>query len=242
MRAGVGVNAVVRCEEVRFSFRRGFTLGPLSLTLTQGITCLVGANGAGKSTLFSLLVGIQRPQSGSIRIEGTGSVGFLPQSPDLPEHATCGDFLHHVAWLQGVPGRQRAEAVATALGRVDLTDRARTSIGSLSGGMARRVGIAQAIVHDPDVLLLDEPTVGLDPIQRLGVRAALKDVASGRVVVVSTHLVEDVRGLAERVLLMSEGRLVFDGDVPALERKAAPGAPGETELERALATLMAGPA
>ena len=231
---GVAVN------NLSFRYRHGFLLGPFSTEIGAGVTCLVGANGAGKSTLFRLLAGLQKPSTGRVTLLGSGAVGYLPQSPDLPRGATCTEFLTHVAWLQGVPRPLRADAVGRALESVDLTTRADSRIRTLSGGMARRLGIAQALVHDPDVVLLDEPTVGLDPVQRIAVREILEKVAVDRAVIVSTHLVEDVRGLASRVLVLSEGELVFDGDIPELEGRAHASAPGETPLERAMATLISG--
>lgn len=230
------------CQDVRYSYRKGFTLGPLSVSLGTGVTCLVGANGAGKTTLFGLLAGLAEPQHGSVDVNPGRSIGFLPQAPELPGHATCAQFLHHVAWLQGVPSSDRGTAVADALRRADLVEQAKARIKTLSGGMQRRLGIAQAMVHDPAVVLLDEPTAGLDPVQRLAARSMLTSSATNRVVIVSTHLVEDVRGLADRILLLVDGGLAFDGTVNELEGLASPDAPGETDLERAMSTLIVGPA
>lgn len=104
--------------------------------------------------------------------------------------------------------------------------------------MRRRLGIAHAIVHDPAIVLLDEPTVGLDPVQRVSLRKTIDTVSRNRVVLVSTHLVEDIRGLADRVIILNNGGVVYDGDISTLEKRAAPGAPGDTDLERAIASLM----
>jgi ABC-2 type transport system ATP-binding protein len=231
----------VVCEAMTKSYWGGFTLGPLTLQITNGVTCLVGANGAGKSTFFRLVAGADRPTSGTVRLSsdrGRAAVGYLPQEPALPSTATCEDFLHYVAWLQRVPARDRAEAVARALTRVGLSDQQRRPIRGLSGGMRRRVGIAHALVHDPVLLLLDEPTVGLDPLQRIGLRETINAISNKRVVIVSTHLVEDVRGLADRVIVLHDGAVVYDGDLAGLEKQAKPDAPGDTNLERAVATLM----
>ncbi|WP_351230925.1 ATP-binding cassette domain-containing protein [Streptomyces sp. NPDC002133] len=228
------------CEELVKDHGGGFQLGPLSLDLAEGLTCLVGPNGAGKSTFFRLAAGIEKPTTGTIALQaGDGEkLGYLPQDPDLPRGATCEDFLHYVAWVHRIPAQQRSETVTRVLAHTNLADRRTSKIRTLSGGMSRRLGIAQALIHDPALLLLDEPTVGLDPRQRIALRETIASAARGRIVIVSTHLVEDIRGLADRVIVLNEGAVIFDGDVPALEGKATPDAPGDTDLERAIATLM----
>ena len=222
---------------------RSFTLGPLDFTVGPGVTCLVGANGAGKSTLFQLAAGVDRPNAGKLSITGSDSsprLGYLPQDPQLPMGATCEQFLWYVAWLQRVPKRTRAAAVDQSLASVDLDRLRHERIKNLSGGQRRRLGIAHALVHGPELLLLDEPTVGLDPRQRAELRETIRLVGSECIALVSTHLVEDVRSLAHRVLVLNEGVLVFDGTVPELERLASADAPGDTDLERSLSTLMDG--
>ncbi|MFI9297569.1 ATP-binding cassette domain-containing protein [Streptomyces gardneri] len=233
---------LLRCHDVTKDHGGSFRLGPVSLEITSGVTCLVGPNGAGKSTFFRLAAGLEKPTSGTLALEGGGpskaSIGYLPQDPELPRGATCEEFLHYVAWVHKVPGAKRATAVSEALALTNLTDRRTAKARTLSGGMARRLGIAQALIHDPALILLDEPTVGLDPRQRIALRETVAKAALGRIVIVSTHLVEDIRGLADRVIVLSAGSVVFDGDVPALEEHAQPDAPGDTDLERAIATLM----
>ncbi|MFF8837908.1 ATP-binding cassette domain-containing protein [Streptomyces sp. NPDC015130] len=233
---------LLRCHDVTKDHGGSFRLGPVSLEISSGVTCLVGPNGAGKSTFFRLAAGLEKPTSGTLALEGGGpgraSIGYLPQDPELPRGATCEEFLHYVAWVHKVPAAKRAAAVCEALALTNLTDRRTVKARTLSGGMARRLGIAQALIHDPALILLDEPTVGLDPRQRIALRETVAKAALGRIVIVSTHLVEDIRGLADRVIVLSAGSVVFDGDVPALEERAQPDAPGDTDLERALATLM----
>lgn len=234
---------ILRCDEVTKDHGGDFHLGPLSLEIGSGVTCLVGPNGAGKSTFFRLAAGLEKPTSGKLTLQSqgasaAGALGYLPQEPELPRSATCEDFLHYVAWVHRVPAKERAAAVAKALELTNLTERRTVRTRALSGGMARRLGIAQALIHDPAMILLDEPTVGLDPRQRIALRETICRIAAGRVIIVSTHLVEDIRGLAERVIVLNSGSVVFDGDIPTLEERAEPDAPGDTELERAIATLM----
>ncbi|MEU2119475.1 ATP-binding cassette domain-containing protein [Streptomyces sp. NPDC016459] len=163
--------------------------------------------------------------------------------PPGPRAPTRGD-LRGVPSLRCLGPCHPREAAPLSGGRsprrTGLTDRRTSRIRTLSGGMARRLGIAQALIHDP-ALLLDEPTAGLDPRQRIALRETIAAVAVGRIVIVSTHLVEDVRGLADRVLILDGGTIAFDGDLTALEDRADPHAPGDTHLERAIATLMGGP-
>jgi ABC-2 type transport system ATP-binding protein len=154
--------------------------------------------------------------------------------------ATCEQFLRYVAWLQRVPNRDREAAVRSALDAVGLTEQRGKTVRALSGGMARRLGIAQALVHRPGLLLLDEPTAGLDPRQRVALRETIAAVGRNRIVLVSTHLVEDVRGLADRVIVLDGGQVVFDGDTGELARRATPASPGDTELERGLSAVLAG--
>lgn len=236
------VGPTLACTDLRHAYDE-FHLGPIDVELTSGVTCLVGPNGAGKSTLFRLLSGMERPRGGTVSIttpDATHGLGYLPQDPSLPPRATCRQFVEYAAWVQGVGRSRRSMATEAALAAVNLADRADSRIGTLSGGMVRRVGIAHALVHQPAVVLLDEPTAGLDPRQRVELRSTIGDIAGDRVVLVSTHLVEDVRGLADRVLVLDEGHLVFDGTVAALEQFDDPVAPGDTPLERAISVVLDG--
>lgn len=230
------------CTDLRHGYDQ-FRLGPLDVELTPGVTCLVGPNGAGKSTLFRLLSGMEHPQGGTVSIttrDARSGLGYLPQDPSLPSRATCRQFVEYAAWVQGVGRRRRSAATEAALEVVNLADRADSRIGTLSGGMVRRVGIAHALVHEPAVVLLDEPTAGLDPRQRVELRSTIGAIAGDRIVLVSTHLVEDVRGVADRVLVLDDGQLVFDGSVGDLEQLDDSVAPGDTPLERAISVVLDG--
>jgi ABC-2 type transport system ATP-binding protein len=187
------------------------------------------------------LVGIQAKTAGTVSFHHKDySIGYLTQEPTLPGHANCEEYLGHVAWLQGVETKKRPEAVAQALAAVGLADRARARIRSLSGGMKQRLAFAGAIVNSPSLLLLDEPTVGLDPIQRERMRALVKAAATGRVVLLSTHLLEDVRALGDHLAIMAEGRVTFQGPPETLVTAPGDEAGYAARFDAAVARHMAG--
>ncbi|MCB7138209.1 ATP-binding cassette domain-containing protein [Cellulosimicrobium marinum] len=197
---------------------RRFRLGPLSTELGTGVTALLGANGAGKSTLMRVVVGTARATSGAVSVPGGASaVGFLPQDFTGPPWASVVDYLRYVAWCRSSRTRRiRAFDVMDALDAVGLGERAGSRIKDLSGGMVRRLGIAQALLGGPQLLVLDEPTVGLDPMQRREVRRLVHELGESMTILLSTHLAEDVAVVADAVLVLEQGRLLYDGDVAAL--------------------------
>lgn len=226
--------------------RRGseFRLGPITYSFGRGVTAVVGVNGAGESTLFAAISGVERITGGVIHrpVGGAGQegwIGFLPQGPVFPPSATVDDVLRLLSWTVGVA--DPAQEVARVSAQLDLDELRRKKVKHLSGGMLRRLGIAQAMIGSPNVLLLDEPTAGLDPIQRISVREAIMANCGDVVTLVSTHLVEDVRSLADRVLVLNQGAMVFAGSVQELEA-LAPLTPsnGESRLESALTRLYLG--
>lgn len=204
-------------------------LTDLSLELEAGIVGLVGVNGSGKTTLMRLLATRLAPTAGSLRLCGRDPradlrqvrrcIGYQPQELSMPDSLRVADFLCYMAWLRGIPRRDRASASRQAAELVGLDERLPSRLGTLSGGMRRRVLLAQALLGDPGLLLLDEPAAGLDPEQRVRVRDLLRRTASpGRLVLVSSHLIDDLVGMADRMLMLDAGRLVFDGSVAELER------------------------
>lgn len=199
---------------------RDFTLGPLSLEIGRGIVGLLGANGAGKSTFLGLAAGTVRATDGKVSVtSGQRKVGYLPQDFTAPRGAKVSEYLRYIAWCRSTRRRRfgRAEALAAAQ-RVDLADRWDSRVSDLSGGMVRRLGVAQALIHAPSVLLLDEPTVGLDPVQRQELRALLSDLSRENAMVVSTHLSEDIAAIADSVLVLDHGKLIHQGTVSSLCR------------------------
>ncbi|GAA4940106.1 ABC transporter ATP-binding protein [Actinoplanes utahensis] len=199
-------------------------LAAVDLAIGVGVTGLLGPNGAGKSTLLRCLATALAADSGSVRMFGLDPavpadrteirrrIGYLPQNPGLYPNFTAYDLLDYVAVLKEITDtRQRRAEVRRVLAEVELTDRAQTRVRRLSGGMRQRLGLAQALLGDPDLVILDEPTVGLDPEQRMLFRALISRLGEQRTVLLSTHQTEDVGALCERVVVMNGGRVVFEG-------------------------------
>ncbi|WP_283136768.1 ABC transporter ATP-binding protein [Rhizohabitans arisaemae] len=215
-------------------FGRRTVLDGLDLDFGPGVTGLLGPNGAGKTTLLRCLATTLAPDGGSIRSLGLDPaeraqrtelrrrLGYLPQEPGFYPHFTVLQMLDYVAILKELTDRRaRHDEVRRVLREVDLTDRAGTRVRRLSGGMRQRLALAQALLGDPGLLILDEPTVGLDPEQRMRFRALVSRLGESRVVLLSTHQTEDVAALCERVVVMRRGENAFDGTPAQLAATAA---------------------
>lgn len=198
----------------------------VSLTLTPGVWGLIGANGAGKTTLMRILTGILTPSEGQVLYDGIDTarlgeayrdvLGYLPQSFGFYPEFTVLDYLEYMATLKGIPRRVYREKIDALLERLTLTEVRKKQIRKLSGGMQRRVGIAQALLNDPDVLIMDEPTSGLDPGERVRFRNLLSEFGHDRIVLISTHIVSDVEYIAAQNILMKDGRIVDVGKTEQL--------------------------
>jgi ABC-2 type transport system ATP-binding protein len=227
--------AHVRIQGVRKSYGGIAALADLDLELGPGITGLLGPNGAGKTTLIRILATLLSPSAGQVgvngwwtsdlrdRVEIRRRLGYLPQDLGLYPRFTVFEFVDYLALLKELDDpAERHRRVRAALAAVELEDLARRKIRTLSGGMRRRVGIAQAIVADPLLLLLDEPTTGLDPEQRMRFRQLIAGIGEQRTVVLSTHLVEDVAAVCTQVVVLWQGRVRFHG-TPSQLRQLADG-------------------
>lgn len=198
-------------------------LDDVSFQLDHGVTALVGANGTGKSTVLRVLATLLPVGSGHAALAGhevstrrgaagaRAVLGYLSQDPQHSGHLTVREAVEYAAWLKAVPRRSRRARVAATLTDLDLTSVASTKLSVLSGGTRRRAHLAQAVVHEPPVLLLDEPTTGLDPDHRAEFQGFLSRLAQGRTVVLCTHLSEDIDVVADRVIALADGRIRFDG-------------------------------
>lgn len=214
-------------ESVTYRYGRGpEAVSGLGLDLGPGILGLLGPNGAGKSTLMRILATLAKPSAGRVRWNGEdiakrpdplrAALGYLPQDFGVYPALSAREFLAFLAAVKGLSGAKARERVDHCLHLVGLDEAADRRLGDFSGGMRQRVGIAQALLNDPALLIVDEPTVGLDPEERMRFRHLLTDLAGQRLVVLSTHIVSDVEASATSLAVMSAGKLRFHGTPEAL--------------------------
>lgn len=216
------------------TYGRRVVLDDLTLEFGRGVTGLLGPNGAGKTTLLRTLATTLAPDSGRIRalgldpadrgqrVELRRRLGYLPQDPGFYPHFTLFELVDYVAILKELTDRrERHREVRRVLAEVDLADRAKTRVRKLSGGMKQRLALAQSLLGRPDLLIFDEPTVGLDPEQRMRFRALVSRLGESRTVLLSTHQTEDVAALCEHVIVMNGGQAVFHGTPAELAEVAA---------------------
>lgn len=201
-------------------------LNDLNLVIPPGMFGLLGPNGAGKTTLMRILAGILRPSSGTLQVgryDGTNErgraaikqiLGYLPQDLGMYPDLSAYEFLDYVGLLKGLKDRKpRRQQVEQALEMVALSNVARRKVKTFSGGMKRRLGIAQAIINDPQLLIVDEPTAGLDPEERIRFRNLLSDLGSNRTVLLSTHIVEDIAQTCQNIAVMKSGQVIFQDTI-----------------------------
>ncbi len=241
----------VEITDLTRRFGRNQAVAGVSLQAGPGVFGLLGPNGAGKTTLLRMMATVIPPTTGRLRLLGRDPgaygprrevrrrLGYLPQNLGYYPGFTVVEFVEYFALLKEIPAARVPAAVATAVERVDLGGKAKAKLRTLSGGMLRRVGIAQAIVNEPELLLLDEPTAGLDPEQRVHFRALLRDLGQRATVVVSTHLVEDVGAACSEVTLMDQGKIVFHGTPAELTARGTEQGTGDAPLERGYTAVLA---
>jgi ABC-2 type transport system ATP-binding protein len=214
----------------------------VSFSVLQGeLVAFLGPNGAGKSTTMKMLTGYIAPSEGVARIAGhnmmddriAGSrrLGYLPESGPLYMEMTPSGMLDFFAEARGLAGSKKQERIEAVVEICDLSSVMYKPISKLSKGFKQRVGMSQALLHDPDVLILDEPTAGLDPNQIRGVRKTMRKLAETKTILLSTHILQEVEAMANRVVLINEGRLVYDGDVEGLRQR------GNNDLDEAFYKL-----
>lgn len=211
-------------------YGRKIVVDCVSTVLRPGVYGLLGANGAGKTTLLRMLCAVLEPTSGEVLFNETevasmgadyrNIIGYLPQDFGYYPGYTAMEFLMYISALKGIPKRMAKRRAAELLEMVGLRQEAGRKIKTFSGGMKQRVGIAQALLNNPKIVILDEPTAGLDPKERVRFRNLLSDYAEDKIVILSTHIVSDVEAIADEVLLIKKGRFVMQGTVPELTHRA----------------------
>lgn len=246
----------VLLEKVSFRYGKSSadTLKGVDLALDQGIHALIGRNGSGKTSLMRLIVGLLQPTAGELRTMGVrlpatnhirrqlmSQIGYLPQTFSYPSNFTVQEFVEYSGWLKGLSSTESRQKAIEAIDEVQLAQHTEKHLRKLSGGMLRRAGIASSLVHDPSLLILDEPTSGLDPEQRINFRELLSKVARNRCVILSSHLIEDVKALANSIVILDEGEVRFHGSQDDLICRTSVDARGESELERAYTSVLSEP-
>ena len=200
-------------------YKNKIAVDRVSFSLTEGVTGLLGANGAGKTTLMRMMTGILAPTSGEITADGIAVqteeyrslLGYLPQDFGNYPEFTAKEFVRYIAALKGIDKNTAKRKTDELLELVGLSDVANKKIKTFSGGMKQRVGIAQAIVNDPKILILDEPTAGLDPKERVRFRNMIAEIGKNTIVLFSTHIVSDIDSIASNLLMMRDGQIIYEG-------------------------------
>lgn len=238
---------MIQVEDLTRRYGEFTAVDRVSFSVNQGeVVGLLGHNGAGKSTIMKMLTGYLEPTAGRITLDGLhigrdtaaiqSRIGYLPENCPVWPEMTVIDFLSYQAALHRVPKAQRDAAIARAIRRTDLAEKATSPIHTLSRGYRQRVGVAQAILHDPAIVILDEPTNGLDPTQIHQMRALIRELAQSATVILSTHILQEVQAVCERVLIMRAGQLVVDKRLEALRDsdriRLVTGADARTVLEQ----------
>lgn len=219
----------IQIQALKKTYGQKTALDNISFTIENGMFGLLGRNGAGKTTLMQILSTLQKPTSGTVLLGGVPLedtrrvrplIGYLPQEFSLYPDMSVLEIMGYLAALSNIPTEVQRQRIPDLLQRVNLWEDRGKKVRKLSGGMKRRLGIAQALLHDPQVLIADEPTVGLDPQERLRFYTLLGEFANDRIVIVSSHIVSDIETVCENVAVLDAGRLLFTGTVEDLARTA----------------------
>lgn len=202
--------------------KKEYVLRDISVSLSKGIYGILGENGVGKSTLMRIMATADRASHGEISYDGESVMkmgnryrdilGYLPQNFDVYENFSGEDYLHYISILKGIPKEEVGRKVRELLEFVNLYEDRKEKVINYSGGMKRRIGIAQAIINNPKILILDEPTAGLDPVERLRFYKILSYMSSDRIIILSTHIVADIDAITDHVIIMKKGRIIENGN------------------------------
>lgn len=219
----------LQVEHLFKSYRKKEALRDISFTLQKGVYGLLGENGAGKSTLMRMMATVDFPTKGEIRYEGKciyamdeeyrGLIGYMPQNYSVYPGFTAREFLQYMGTLKGVPEEKLKSRIGEVLDFVNLSDVADKKVKTFSGGMKRRIGIAQAIINEPQILIFDEPTAGLDPIERIRFSNIISDMGKDKIILLSTHIVSDIEAIANELVVIKHGNILEKGNVDELVKK-----------------------
>lgn len=219
----------LKIEELSKNYGKKHAVERFNATLSEGVYGLLGPNGAGKTTLMRMIVDILRPTNGRILLNGADTrqmgdqyralLGYLPQDFGVYRNFTAHRFLLYLSALKGLKRRDAESRIDRLLGITGLSEMKHKKIKTFSGGMKQRLGIAQALLNDPGILILDEPTAGLDPNERIRFRNLISEISGDKIVILSTHIVSDVEYAAREVLVMKQGRLVRQAATSVLENE-----------------------
>lgn len=225
--------AILKVEHLSHRYNVQWAVRDIDFEILQnGIYGLLGSNGAGKSTIMNIMCGVLKQTDGDIYIKGISMrenpveakrhIGFLPQVPPLHPDLTVSEFLEYAAEIRHIPNKEVGRAVKIALERCGISHFAKRVIRNLSGGYQQRVGIAQAIIHNPEFVVLDEPTNGLDPNQIVEIRHLIKEIAEERTVILSTHILPEVQATCDYIRMIEQGSMVFAGTVDEFDNYIKP--------------------
>lgn len=213
-------------ERLSKQFKNKIAVDNVSAALTEGIYGFLGANGAGKTTLIQMVCGIVEPTAGEVKLDGKNTVsmgedfrdllGYLPQEFGYTPGFTAKDFMLYISSIKGLEPRFARKRTEELLRLVNLEEEMNHKIRTFSGGMKRRLGIAQALLNDPKILILDEPTAGLDPKERVYFRNLISGMSRDKIIIISTHIVSDIEYISDTILIMKKGRFILDGPAEEL--------------------------
>ncbi|NRY59045.1 ATP-binding cassette domain-containing protein [Clostridium beijerinckii] len=212
------MNNQLLVENINFSYNKKNILKDISFSCSNGIMSVLGANGAGKTTLMKVLIGANKPSTGKVLLnnenllrDSNNMIGYLPQNFDTYDNITGYDFLSYVCDIKNVDSTEKKQHIDKVVEQFNLKMIISKTIRSYSGGYKRRLGIAQAVIGNPNIVIIDEPTVGLDPEQRLEFRHYLSEIGKERIVLISTHILEDVELYTNNILIIDQGSIIFKG-------------------------------